>query len=65
MAPIDGPSGVVATTDAFFAALRDVGYQGFLSLEFENDIYLNNVCDGDWSVAAVKLRERLDGFLPK
>jgi sugar phosphate isomerase/epimerase len=50
---------------AFFAALRDVGYQGFLSLEFENDIYLNNVCDGDWSVAAVKLRERLDGFLPK
>jgi sugar phosphate isomerase/epimerase len=49
---------------AFFAALRDVGYQGFLSLEFENDSYLNNVCDGEWSVAAVQLRERVDKFLP-
>jgi sugar phosphate isomerase/epimerase len=49
---------------AFFAALRDTGYSGFLSLEFENDQYLNNVCDGDWSIAAVQLRERLDRFLP-
>jgi sugar phosphate isomerase/epimerase len=50
---------------AFFAALREVDYQGFLSLEFENDSYFNNVCDGDWSVAAVQLRERIDKFLPK
>jgi sugar phosphate isomerase/epimerase len=49
---------------AFFSALRDVGYQGFLSLEFENDSYLNNVCDGEWSVAAVQLRDRVNKFLP-
>jgi len=49
---------------AFFAALRAIRYHGFLSLEFENDSYLNNVCDGDWSVAAVQLRKRIDKFLP-
>jgi sugar phosphate isomerase/epimerase len=49
---------------AFFGALRRTGYSGFLSLEFENDIYLNNVCHGDWTVAAVQLRRRIDAFLP-
>jgi sugar phosphate isomerase/epimerase len=49
---------------SFFAALKGVGYRGFLSLEFENDSYLNNVCGGDWSVAAVQLRERIGRFLP-
>ncbi len=37
---------------AFFDALRRTEYSGYLSLEFENDVYLNNVCDGDWSMAA-------------
>ena len=50
---------------AFFGALREVGYQGFLSLEFENDSYLNNVCDGDWARAAVQLKERADKLLAK
>jgi sugar phosphate isomerase/epimerase len=49
---------------AFFVALLETGYSGFLSVEFENDIYLNNVCDGDWAEAAVQLRERIDKFLP-
>ena len=34
---------------AFFGALRAIDYRGYLSLEFENDTYLNNVCDGDWA----------------
>ena len=50
---------------AFFSALRSMGYRGFLSLEFENESYLNNVCDGDWSLAAVQLRGRVDKFLPR
>ena len=49
----------------FFAALKEVGYPGFLSIEFENDSYLNNVCDGDWSLAAVQLRQRINKFLPQ
>ncbi len=49
---------------SFFLALKGIGYSGFLSLEFENDQYLNNVCDGDWAVAAIQLRERVDKFLP-
>ena len=48
----------------FFAALRRSDYSGYLSLEFENDSYLNNVCDGDWSKAAVDLRKRIEKFLP-
>jgi sugar phosphate isomerase/epimerase len=48
----------------FFAALRDSGYGGYLSLEFENDSYLNNVCDGKWSQAAIALKERVEKFLP-
>jgi len=55
--------GVVSWT-AFFLALRNSGYQGFLSLEFESDSYLNNVCDGDWSRAAIELRQRVKKFLP-
>jgi sugar phosphate isomerase/epimerase len=48
----------------FFAALRDSDYEGFLSLEFENDSYLNNVCDGDWAEAAIELKKRVEKFLP-
>ena len=49
----------------FFGALKEIDYRGFLSLEFENDSYLNNVCDGDWARAAVQLRKRADKLLPK
>ncbi len=48
----------------FFVTLRNSGYRGYLSLEFENDSYLNNVCDGKWSKAAIELRKRVDKFLP-
>jgi sugar phosphate isomerase/epimerase len=48
----------------FFTILKELDYKGFLSLEFENDSYLNNVCDGDWRKAAVQLRERVAKFLP-
>ena len=49
---------------AFFVELRKAEYDGFLSLEFENDSYLRNVCDGDWSRAAVQLLDRVAKFLP-
>jgi sugar phosphate isomerase/epimerase len=48
----------------FFEALKAIDYQGFLSLEFENDRYLNNVCGGDWSKAAVQLKQRAETLLP-
>jgi len=48
---------------AFFVALRKAEYSGYLSLEFENDVYLNNVCDGDWRMAARESRSRLLKFL--
>jgi sugar phosphate isomerase/epimerase len=48
---------------SFFDALRSVGYSGFLSLEFENDSYLTNVCDGDWQIAARESKKRLAKFL--
>jgi sugar phosphate isomerase/epimerase len=48
----------------FFETLDEAGYDGFLSLEFENDSYLNNICDGDWSRAAVELKKRAEKFLP-
>jgi len=49
---------------AFFTELKRAEYDGFLSLEFENDSYLRNVCDGDWRKAAVQLIERVGKFLP-
>ncbi len=49
---------------SFLGALEEIGYSGFLSLEFENDRYLKNVCGGDWTVAAEQLRERVNTFLP-
>lgn len=48
---------------AFLSALKNVGYSGYLSLEFENAAYLNNVCDGDWRIAARDARMRLLKFL--
>jgi sugar phosphate isomerase/epimerase len=48
---------------SFFDALKKVEYSGYLSLEFENDVYLNNVCDGDWRVAARESKKRLEKFL--
>jgi len=48
----------------FFTELRGVGYRGYLSLEFENDSYLRNVCGGDWRKAAVQLLERARSMLP-
>ncbi len=48
---------------AFFAALQKVEYSGYLSLEFENDVYLNNVCNGDWKIAAKEAKVRLAKFL--
>jgi sugar phosphate isomerase/epimerase len=50
---------------SFLEALKKVDYAGYLSLEFENDVYLNNVCDGDWKKAAVDSRTRLIKLLKK
>jgi len=47
----------------FFTCLREVDYDGYLSLEFENDTYLRNVCNGDWTKVAIESKKRLHGFL--
>jgi sugar phosphate isomerase/epimerase len=49
--------------ESFFHALKDIGYQGFISVEFENDIYLKNICNGDWRIAARESKNRLDKLL--
>jgi sugar phosphate isomerase/epimerase len=48
---------------SFFRALRSVKYSGYLSLEFENEVYLNNVCNGDWTIASQQLKDRLRKLL--
>jgi sugar phosphate isomerase/epimerase len=47
----------------FFTCLREVDYDGYLSLEFENDTYLRNVCNGDWTKVAIESKRRLHAFL--
>jgi len=47
----------------FFTCLREVDYDGYLSLEFENDTYLRNVCNGDWTKVAIESKKRLHDFL--
>jgi sugar phosphate isomerase/epimerase len=44
----------------FFDALKEVGYDGFLSVEFEAENYLKNVWQGDWTKAAQASKEQLD-----
>jgi sugar phosphate isomerase/epimerase len=44
----------------FFDALREVGYDGFLSVEFEAENYLKNVWQGDWTKAAQASMEQID-----
>jgi sugar phosphate isomerase/epimerase len=47
----------------FFEALREVGYGGYLSVEFESENYLKNVMKGDWSKAARVSREQLQALV--
>ncbi|HKM74861.1 MAG TPA: sugar phosphate isomerase/epimerase family protein [Candidatus Bathyarchaeia archaeon] len=47
----------------FFTCLREVDYEGYLSLEFENDTYLRNICNGDWTKVAIESKKRLHRFL--
>lgn len=44
----------------FFDALKEVGYDGYLSVEFEADNYLNNIWGGDWTKAAEASKAQLD-----
>ena len=46
----------------FFAALREVGYNGYLSVEFEANNYLKNIWGGDWVQAAKACKEQLDSL---
>lgn len=45
---------------SFFDALGEVGYDGFLSIEFESENYLRNIWGGDWTKAAEASKEQLD-----
>jgi sugar phosphate isomerase/epimerase len=44
----------------FFGALKDVGYDGYLSVEFEAENYLGNIWGGDWTKAAEASKMQLD-----
>ena len=44
----------------FFDALTEVGYDGYLSVEFESENYLRNIWAGDWVKAAQASKEQLD-----
>ncbi|MFI5419422.1 MAG: sugar phosphate isomerase/epimerase family protein [Nitrososphaerales archaeon] len=44
----------------FFDALNEVGYNGYLSVEFEAENYLRNVWQGDWAKAAEASKMQLD-----
>jgi sugar phosphate isomerase/epimerase len=44
----------------FFDALNEVGYDGYLSIEFEAENYLRNVWGGDWTKAAEASKQQLD-----
>lgn len=47
----------------FFQALKDVGYDGYLSIEYESENYMKNVWHGDWTKAAKASKEQLDALL--
>jgi sugar phosphate isomerase/epimerase len=53
----------VVDWNRFFTCLREVDYNGYLSVECENDIYLRNVCNGDWSKVAIESKRRLHSLL--
>ena len=44
----------------FFDALTEVGYNGYLSVEFEAENYLKNVWQSDWAKAAESSKMQLD-----
>ncbi|HYB04614.1 MAG TPA: sugar phosphate isomerase/epimerase family protein [Nitrososphaerales archaeon] len=44
----------------FFNALSDVGYDGYLSVEFEAENYLRNIWGGDWTKSAEASKDQLD-----
>jgi sugar phosphate isomerase/epimerase len=46
----------------FFGALKEVHYDGYLSVEFEAENYLKNIWGGDWSKAARASKEQLDAL---
>jgi sugar phosphate isomerase/epimerase len=46
----------------FFGALKEIGYDGYLSVEFEANNYLKNIWDGDWVKAAKACKEQLDAL---
>jgi sugar phosphate isomerase/epimerase len=47
----------------FFKALREIEYDGFLSVEFEADNYLRSIWDGQWSKAAEASKKQLDHLI--
>ncbi len=48
---------------AFFKALKEIGYDGYLSIEFEAENYLKSVWGGDWKQAAKTSKEQLDALV--
>ncbi len=47
----------------FFTALNDIGYDGYLSIEYESENYMKNVWHGDWTKVAKGSKEQLDALL--
>ena len=47
----------------FFEALKEVGYEGYLSIEYESENYMKNILQGDWTKVAKVSKEQLDALL--
>jgi len=47
----------------FFEALKETGYDGYLSIEYESENYMKNIFQGDWAKAAKVSKEQLDALL--
>jgi sugar phosphate isomerase/epimerase len=54
--------GVIDWKD-FFDALREIGYNDFLSIEYEPDNYIRNIWGGDWTIAAHEAKLELERLL--
>ena len=47
----------------FFTSLKEVGYNGYLSIEYESENYMKNIWHGDWAKCAKASKEQLDALI--
>ena len=47
----------------FFTSLKEIGYDGYLSIEYESENYMKNIWQGDWTRCAKASKEQLDALI--